>query len=98
ARNGNDPRFLSKHPGERDLGRGCAFPLTKFIEQTQKNPVRFHRLCGKAGQGGAVVVTAVEARVLVQSAGEVTSAERAVRNKTDAEFFECRQDLLFRLP
>jgi hypothetical protein len=32
---------------------------------------------------------------LLQSAGEVTSAERAVRNETDAEFFQCRQDLLF---
>ena len=62
ARNGNDPRFLTKQPGERDLGRGRSFPLTKFIEQIHKNPVRFHRLCGEAGQGGAVVVTAVELR------------------------------------
>ena len=83
ARDRNDPRFLSKQPGERDLGRGRSFPLTKFIEQIHKNPVRFHRLCGEAGQGGAVVVTAVELRVFVQSAGQVTSAERAVRNKTD---------------
>src|SRR6476620_499939 len=77
---------------------GRSFPLAECIEQIHENPVRFHRLCGEAGQGGAVVVTAVELRVFVQSAGEVTSAERAVRNKTDAEFFECRQDLLFRLP
>ena len=26
---------------------------TGFIEQIHQNPVRFHRLCGKAGQGGA---------------------------------------------
>jgi hypothetical protein len=98
ARNGNDPRFLREYPGERNLGHGRSFPLSKFIEQIDKNPVRFHRLCGEARQGGAVVVTAVELRLFVQSAGEVTSAERAVRNKTDAEFFKCRQDLLFRLP
>src|SRR6185295_5133567 len=35
---------------------------TKFIEQIYQNPVRFHRLWGEAGQGGAVVVTASRLR------------------------------------
>src|SRR3981189_1845893 len=68
------------------------------MKQLDKNPIRFHRLCGEAGQGGTVVVPAVELRVFIQSAGKETSAERAVRNKTDTEFFQCRQDFLFRLP
>ena len=93
ARDGNNPRFLSKQPCKRDLSGGRSFPLAECIEQIHENSVRFHRLCDEAGKVGAVVVTAVELRVFVQSAGEVTSAERAVRNKTDAEFFECRQDL-----
>jgi len=40
------------------------------MEQLDKNPIRFHRLCGEAGQGGTVVVPAVELRVFIQSAGK----------------------------
>ena len=89
SRDRNDPRFLSKHPGKRDLGRSRSFPLTEFVEQIHQDPVCFHRLWGEARQGGAVVVTAVKFGVLVQSAGEITSAEWAVRNETDAEFLKC---------
>jgi len=58
--------------------------MTDFVEQIRQDPVRFHRVCGEARQGGAVFVTAVKFCVLVQSAGEITSAERAVRNETAA--------------
>jgi hypothetical protein len=88
ARNGNDPWFLREHPGERDLRQGRSVPLTKFMEQIDQNPVRFHRLCGEARQGGAIVVTAIELRLFVQSAGQVTSAERTVRNETNPVSFE----------
>ena len=50
ARDGNDPRFLSKQPCKRNLGGGRSFPLAECIEQIDENPVRFIASAVKRGK------------------------------------------------
>src|SRR6266516_3346290 len=91
ARYGHNPRLLGEQPRERDLRRRLLLlllcNLTKHINQSLIGFPSF----GRKARENVTKIRTVERGMFVDLAGEETSAQRAVRNKTDAEFFECRQ-------
>ena len=94
AGNGHDPGFLRQQPGQRDLRRGGAFFCSDLFKQINHGPVGFDRLWRKA-RIAAADIGAVEGRVLVDLAGQVTAAQRTVGHKPNAKFLAGRQDLSF---
>ena len=97
AWNRNNPRLLSKQPGECDLSWSRFLPLPSTAEKVDQCLVRlegFRRETGKR----AAEVGAVEGGVFVDRAGEESFSQRAVGHETDAEFLEGRDHFLFRGP
>src|ERR1035438_6576073 len=94
---GNHPRLLSKHPGERGLGWCRFLALSDCIEQVDHGSIRLPGLLRKT-RYGVTEVGAVKAGILVDLSREVALAQWAEGNKADSEFFESRNDLRFRLP
>ena len=73
------------------------FCCAMLAEQVDQRLVRLAVLRREAGNDVAEV-GAVELGVLVDLAGEEPLAQRTEGNEADAEFFEGRDDLRFRLP
>jgi hypothetical protein len=84
-----------RQPCERNLCGCRVLPLGDASEQVDQCPVCLPGLRRKAGHGIAEV-SAVERGVLVHLSREITLAQRAERDETDAEFFKRRNDFRFR--
>src|ERR1700723_2707528 len=97
TRNRNHPGLLSKQPSQRDLCTGHFFPVCHLTQNVYQLLIRLARLLMKAWNYIAEVFT-VECCVLVDGSSEEAFAERAERHQADTQFFECRNDLLLRLP
>src|SRR5271165_2291653 len=94
--NRNNPRFLSKQPGNCDLRR-CSLLLPRNVtKHIHKGLVRFPVLLVETGNDVAKI-RAIELRILVDCAGEEALPQRAEWHKTNAEFFKRRQNLALRI-
>src|SRR4029077_5679978 len=91
AGNWNDPGFLCKEPGQRDLS-GCRILLrgkcSNQIHQTAICRAGFRREAGET----AAIILLVKLRVLRNCPREKPLAERTEWNEPDAKFFECGND------
>src|SRR5439155_20888353 len=96
ARDWNNPRLLCKQPRERDLSRCRLLAFCDLAEQIDQCLIRFSRLRRKARKRVAKVRT-IERRIFVHLSRAKASAQRTVRNKTDSQFLERRQQLVLRL-
>src|SRR5215469_3520750 len=92
----DDPRLLRKQPGEGDLCACSLLPGCDFAERLDDGLIRFAIRLIEAGDGVAEVV-AVEGGTFVYGASEEAPAQWAEGDEANAEFFECRQDLILRL-
>src|ERR1700754_1197875 len=92
----NNPGLLRQKPRERYLCGRRSLLLRYLAEQIDHGLIRLACL-GREAWDDVAKVRAVERRVLVNLPREEALAERAERNEADAEFFERRQDFLFRL-
>ena len=91
----HDPRFLRQQPGERDLCSRCTLGRSDAAEYIDQVLVRLASGLGKARHDVAKIAR-VELRIGIDRTGQEALAERAEGNKTDTQFFEQRQNLLFR--
>lgn len=96
AWNGDDPRLLSQQPGKCDLSGRCLLLLCDAAKQIDRGLIGLESLRCEARQSAAEV-GAVKGRVFVDLAGEEAFAQRAVRDKSDAEFLKGRYHFRFRL-
>jgi hypothetical protein len=69
--NRNDPRFLGKQPGNRDLRRCALFLCRNFAEHVYQSLVRFAILLVET-RNDIAEIGAIELRVLVNRTGEKT--------------------------
>src|SRR5882724_8619609 len=95
AGNRNDPGFLCKEPGERDLS-GCRILLRgECSNQIHQSAICFAGFRREAGET-ATIVLLVKRRVFGNRPSEESLAKRTERNKAYAKFFERGNDFLFR--
>src|SRR5437773_1670830 len=95
AGNRNDPGFLCKQPGERDLS-GCRFLLRgKCSNQVHQTAICLAGFRREAGETAAIILL-VKLRVFRNRPREESLAKRTERNKADAKFFERGNDFFFR--
>src|SRR3977135_2267267 len=91
----NDPRLLRKQPRERDLSRRRLLPFCDVGQQINQRLIRFSSFWGEA-RDDVAEIGAIELRSLGDLAREKTLTKRAKWNKSDPEFFQDRQHILFR--
>ncbi len=96
ARDRYDPGLLRQNPRERDLSRSRILLLRKTADQVYQRLVRLAIFFVETWHSVAEVVR-VKLRFFSDFAREKSLAERAERDEADSEFFQCGQDLLFRL-
>src|SRR5205823_969335 len=92
----NNPGLLREQPGERNLSRCRLLPFCDLANQINQGLIRFARLRRKARESVAEIGT-VEHGIFVDLSREKAPTQRAIRNKTDSEFFERRQYFRFRV-
>src|SRR5690606_41770212 len=92
--NGNDPRLLGKHPGKRNLRRGCASLLAKLSQLINNNLICFSIVLAESGYD-VTKVRLIKLRVGVDCPSEESPARRAIRNNADPAFFKYWKDLSF---
>ena len=85
--------FCASNQASAILSRCRLLPLCDLAEQIDQRLIRLHRLRREARKGAAEV-GAIEGRLLVNLPREKAPAERAVRNKADAEFLQRRNHFL----
>src|ERR1700748_2022686 len=96
SRDRHDPGLLRQNPRQRDLCRSCIFLLRKTAHQVYERLVRFAILLVETWHAVAEVAR-VELCFFRDLARQESLAERAERYEADSKFFQCRQNLLFRL-
>src|SRR4249919_4058689 len=85
----HDPGLLRQQPRKRDLRAGDALApgqRAKLVDEGLVGLARFRR----EARNLVAEVAAVEARRLVDGAGEEAAAERTERHEADAEFVQSR--------
>ena len=92
----DDPGFLRQQPGERDLRRCRVLSFGKCSQPVHEGEIGLAILLRKTRHDVPEVV-GIERGVRIDLAGEKSLAERTERDESDAQFFQRRQDLLFRL-
>ena len=90
-----DPPFLGEQPRERNLRLRRLLQVCDPSERIDERLVRFAGFLGEA-RNDVAKIRLVELSLLRDGAGEEPFAQRAERHKSDAQFFERRQDFLFR--
>src|SRR5260370_34693230 len=86
AWDGDDPRLLGKEPGESDLSGGCMFARRERLNNIYQTDSPLDVDCHE-------VVAPIELCVLRNCSGEIALSQRAVRNETDAQFLQRRDNL-----
>src|SRR5262249_25959660 len=92
----HNPRLLCQQPGQCDLGWRRAFLRANLGEQVNHNLIRFDGLWRKAWIAAAYI-GAVERGALVDLAGEIPPAERAVGHKPNTQLLTSWQHLRFNI-
>ncbi len=85
----NNPRFLRKQPGKRDLRRCRLLLLRKLANQIHHRLIRFPVFRRKRGNDVAEIAL-VELRIFADLSGKKAFTQRAEGNEPDPEFLQCR--------
>src|SRR5579862_7870994 len=93
--NRHNPWLLRQQPGECNLCRRRAFAFCDGLDQLDQGHVDLASL-RREPRNHIPKVGRIELRVLVDFAGEESSAEWAERHKADSKFLQRRQKLSFR--
>src|SRR5271157_637161 len=96
ARNRHDPWLLCKHPGQSHLGTRGFLPVGNFADCIHYLLIGLPCLGAESWNGASEVVRRKRG-VCVDGTGKKSLAQRTERDESNAEFLECRKDLLFRL-
>ena len=87
AGNGDYPRLLAQHPGERDLSGSSVFLLSQLIKESEQSLVLPEAFLLELGHGSTVIVDCIETVVFRIISGEQAVGKRRECHKADAQFF-----------
>src|SRR5579862_3441305 len=96
ARDRHNPRLLRKQPGECYLGRRRLLMLRDLAEQIDECLIRLP-VFGVKARDAITEIGAIELCILADRSRKEAFAKRAKWNEPDSEFFECGDNLFFRL-
>src|SRR5699024_8793811 len=88
------PRLARKHPYEGELREGHAFALCPSADKRYKRHIVFQRFGRKLRQVSPAV-SLIKTAILVNHSRKESPSQRAIRDKTDAQFFKRREYLRF---